>query len=374
VAKSPDELFAAQALRLARQGVGLASPNPCVGALVVDELGRVVGRGFHDYDRRLHAEIIALEEAGPLARGNTLYLNLEPCSHTGRTGPCAQAVIDAGVARVVCSMEDPNPLVAGRGFAMLREAGIDVEVGILQEPARKLNEAFAKFIRTGVPMVTLKAALTLDGKIAPAKPKERAEVIYLSGEKTQEHVHLLRHASDAIMVGVGTVLADDPQLTDRSALRRRRPLLRVVVDSQLRIPLTSRLVTTAKDDLVVFCCEPDSAKQSALENCGVLVVPVAANAQGRTDLPEVLKKLGSLDVLSLLVEGGSEVNATFLSAGLVDKLWLHFSPWLHGPAAVPWIGSGAIAEGIFPATLHGISVHHFPPDIGIEGYLHDVYA
>jgi len=374
MAKSADELFAAQALRLAHKGVGLASPNPCVGALVVDELGRVVGRGFHDYDRRLHAEIIALEEAGPLARGNTLYLNLEPCSHTGRTGPCAKAVIEAGVARVVCSMEDPNPMVSGRGFAMLRAAGIEVEVGTLQEPARKLNEAFAKFIRTGVPMVTLKAALTLDGKIAPAKAKEKAEVIYLSGEKTQEHVHALRHASDAILIGVGTALTDNPQLTDRSGHHRRRPLLRVVVDSQLRIPLTSRLVATAKDDLIVFCCDPDSAKRTALENCGVLVVSVAANAQGRTDLSEVLKKLGSLDILSLLVEGGSEVNSAFLSAGLADKLWLHFSPWLYGPAAVPWIKMGAALEGTFPAALHGISVHHFPPDIGIEAYLHDVYA
>ncbi len=374
MAKSPDELFAAQALRLARQGVGLASPNPCVGALVVDELGRVVGRGFHDYDRRTHAEIIALEEAGPLARGNTLYLNLEPCSHTGRTGPCAQAVVAAGVRRVVCSMEDPNPLVAGRGFAVLRDAGIEVEVGILQEPARKLNEAFARFIRTGTPMVTLKAALTLDGKIARAHPKEKAEVIYLSGEKTLEHVHILRHASDAILIGVGTALADDPQLTDRSGLRRRRPLLRVVLDSHLRLPLESRLVESAAYDLLVFCCDADSAKQSALEDRGVRIETVAADEDGRPDLSDVLKQLGSLDILSLLVEGGSEVNAAFLSAGLVDKLWLHFSPWLHGPAALPWIRPGATTEAVFPATLHGISVHHFPPDIGIEGYLHDVYA
>lgn len=373
MAKSPDELFLAQALHLARQGVGLASPNPCVGALVVDELGRIVGRGHHDYSRRKHAEVIALEEAGPLARGNTLYLNLEPCSHTGRTGPCAEAVVAAGVARVVCCMEDPNPLVAGRGFARLRDAGIEVSVGVLQAQARKLNEAFAKFIRTRMPLVTLKASLTLDGKIAPAKPKEKPEVIYLSGEKTLEHVHALRHASDAILIGVGTALADNPQLTDRSGFARRRPLLRVVIDSHLRLPVDSRLVQSAQDDLIVFCMTADSSARVALEQRGVRVEQVASDASGRVCLQEAMKRLGELEILSVLVEGGSAINSAFLAAGLVDKLWLHFAPKLFGPAAVPWLRPEAAMAG-FPAALQNVSVHHFGPDIGIESYLRDVYA
>jgi diaminohydroxyphosphoribosylaminopyrimidine deaminase/5-amino-6-(5-phosphoribosylamino)uracil reductase len=317
--------------------------------------------------------VIALEQAGPLARGNTLYLNLEPCSHTGRTSPCAEAVIAARVARVVCAMEDPNPLVAGRGFAMLRAAGIEVETGILQAPARRINEAFAKFIRTRTPLVTLKASLTLDGKIAPAKPKEKAEVVYLSGKETLEHVHALRHASDAILIGIGTALADNPQLTDRSGRKRRRPLLRVVLDSHLRLPLDSRLVCSAQDDLLVFCCSADSAKRRALEDRGVRVEQIEADANHRPRLPEVLRKLGSLDVLSVIVEGGSAVNSAFLDAGLADKLWLHFAPRIFGPDGVPWLKPGS-AGAAFPRDVTNVSVHRFGDDIGIEGTLRDVYA
>jgi diaminohydroxyphosphoribosylaminopyrimidine deaminase/5-amino-6-(5-phosphoribosylamino)uracil reductase len=373
MAKSPDELFLAQALHLARLGVGLASPNPCVGAVIVDDRGRIVGRGHHVYDRRKHAEVIALEEAGPLARGNTLYLNLEPCSHTGRTGPCAEAVVAAGVGRVVCCMEDPNPLVAGRGFARLREAGIEVEVGIMQAQARKLNESFAKFIRTRKPLVTLKASLTLDGKIAPAKPKEKAEVIYLSGQKTLEHIHILRHASDAILIGIGTALIDNPQLTDRSGLARRRPILRVVIDSQLRLPLESKLVKTAQNDLLVITCSSDSTKRLALEQRGVRVEQVEADERGRVNLAKALDVLGTMEILSVLVEGGSAINSTFLNAGLADKLWLHFAPKLFGPAGVPWLKPEASISSVFPTTLNNVSIHHFGEDIGIEAYLRDVY-
>src|ERR1039457_6164350 len=247
MAISADELFLRQALALAARGVGLASPNPLVGALIVDERGRVSGSGTHLYDGLKHAEILAMEQAGTLARGNTLYLNLEPCSHTGRTGPCADAVIAAGVARVVCCMEDPNPLVAGKGFEKLRAAGIEVTVGGLQTEARRLNESFAQYIRTGLPFVTLKAAVSLDGKIAgPAGPgllpTGPASSSYITGEAARRRVHEMRHASDAILVGVGTVIADDPLLTDRSGLPRRRPLLRVILDSRLRLPLTARVV------------------------------------------------------------------------------------------------------------------------------------
>ena len=281
MAISADELFLRQTLELAARGQGLASPNPLVGAVVVDERGRIVGSGTHIFSELKHAEVLAIEQAGPLARGNTLYVNLEPCSHTGRTGPCADAVIAAGIARVVCCMEDPNPLVAGKGFEKLRAAGIEVEVGILEAEARRLNESFAQFIRTGLPFVTLKAAMSLDGKIAgPSEPRLQlvgatgSNPSYITGEAARCRVHEMRHASDAILVGVGTVIADDPLLTDRSGLPRRRPLLRVILDSRLRLPLSSRVVETAQDDVVVFCSFAEENKRRALEARGVRVQQV----------------------------------------------------------------------------------------------------
>src|SRR6202521_386858 len=257
-APSSDEQPMRRALDLARAGVGLVSPNPAVGAGVVDASDREVGAGSHNYDGVKHAEGLALEKAGRAAKGGTLYLNLEPCSHQGRTGPCADAVIAAGIRRVVCSMQDPNPRVAGQGFAKLRASGITVEVGLFEAEAKKLNERFAKYIRHGKPLVTLKSAMTLDGKIAAAKKPgtERASPIpasegarsghhWITGELARAHVQQLRHQNDAILVGVGTVMADDPLLTDRSGLPRRRQGLRVILDPYLRVPLTSRLIQTA---------------------------------------------------------------------------------------------------------------------------------
>ena len=327
MALSADELFLKQALELAARGRGLASPNPLVGALIVDERGRIVGSGTHLYEGRKHAEIIALEEAGDKARGNTLYINLEPCSHTGRTGPCADALIAAGIGRVVCAMEDPNPLVAGRGFAKLREAGIEVEVGLMQQQARTLNESFAQFIRTGLPFVTLKAAMSLDGKIAgPAAGQPAssgtATASYITGEESRRRVHKMRHESDAILVGVGTVIADDPLLTDRSGLERRRRLVRVILDSRLRLPLNSRVVETAQEDVIVFCSFAEENKRRALEARGVRVEQVAIEAaeaglalsphEGRPDLYRVVSLLGAEGITSLLVEGGAVVNWAFL--------------------------------------------------------------
>ena len=230
-----DEQFIRRALDLARAGVGLVSPNPAVGAVVVEPGGKEAGAGTHTYDGLKHAEVLAIEQAGTRARGGTLYLNLEPCSHHGRTGPCADAVIGAGITRVVCSMQDPNPRVSGQGFARLRSRGIHVDVGLLEAEAKRLNESFAKFIRHRIPLVTLKAAMTLDGKIAPPPPGSAkagahvsAEVAaggstggWITGEIARQHVQVLRHEHDAIMAGVGTVIADDPLLTDRSG--RARP-------------------------------------------------------------------------------------------------------------------------------------------------------
>ena len=260
--------------------VALASPNPCVGAVVVSEMAEICGRGAHTYERRKHAEVLALEEAGKRARGATLYLNLEPCTHVGRTGPCADAVIAAGVKRVFAAMRDPNPLVSGRGLAKLRAAGIEVHEGLCESEAKKLNEAFAKYIRHRTPFVTLKTAMTLDGKIAPPPGESDtpdalgASGGWITSEEARAHVHEMRHANDAIMVGVGTVIADDPLLTDRTGLPRRKPLLRVILDSKLRLPLDSRVVKTAREDLIVFCCFAEENKKRELESLGVIVEQV----------------------------------------------------------------------------------------------------
>jgi diaminohydroxyphosphoribosylaminopyrimidine deaminase / 5-amino-6-(5-phosphoribosylamino)uracil reductase len=389
MATPTNELFLKQALQLAARGTGLASPNPLVGAVIVDERGRIVGQGTHLYDGLKHAEILALEQAGPLARGNTLYLNLEPCSHTGRTGPCADALIAAGIGRVVCCMEDPNPQVAGKGFDKLRAAGIEVTVGVLEAEARQLNESFAQYIRTGLPFVTLKAAMSLDGKIAgPAEPRPNlaaaASSTYVTGPAARRRVHEMRHASDAILVGVGTVLADDPLLTDRTGLPRRRPLLRVILDSRLRLPLTSRVVETANDDVVVVFSFAEENKRRALEDRGVRIAQVGIEDlnpggeplphQGRPDLFRVFSMLGAEHITSLLVEGGAAVNWACLRARLVDKLVLFFTPRIFGPVgAVPWL-EGQIPLPPGPGlTAAKLKIERFDEDFAVETYLRDPY-
>ncbi len=277
-----------RALNLAARGVALASPNPLVGAVLV-RAGRVIGEGFHTYDGKRHAEIIALEAAGESARGAMLYINLEPCCHTGRTGPCTQALIAAGVARVVAAMVDPNLAVAGRGFQQLRAAGIEVSLGLREAPARRLNEAFARWIVSRKPLVTLKSALTLDGQLVlpaakrgagnPANKSARIPLPiplkdrWVSSPESRAEVQLMRHASDALLTGIGTVLVDDPMLSDRTGLPRRRKLLRVVMDSRLRLPVRSKLVRSADHDVLVFTrAKEDSPKARALRRAGVEVV------------------------------------------------------------------------------------------------------
>jgi diaminohydroxyphosphoribosylaminopyrimidine deaminase/5-amino-6-(5-phosphoribosylamino)uracil reductase len=390
--RNHDELFMAQAMELARQGIGLASPNPCVGAVIVDERGRIVGRGTHTYEGKKHAEVLAIEEAGDKARGNTLYLNLEPCSHTGRTAPCADAVIAAGIHRVVAAMRDPNPLVCGQGFEKLRAAGLEVLEGLLEEEARKLNESFAKYIRTKLPFVTLKTAMTLDGKIGAATSgitalgSAQASTTYITGEQSLHKVHELRHASDAIMVGVGTVIADDPLLTDRSGKPRRRNLLRVILDSRLRLPLESRLVKTCQNDVVVFCSFSEEKKRAELERRGIRVeqVPLAALEivggtltpvphDGRPDMLQVFRRLGALEITSVMVEGGAMVNWACLQSGIVDKIWIFYAPIiLGGTAAVPFLSSG-FARMSDALPVKNVSLHRFGGDFAVEGYLRDVY-
>ena len=358
----------ARALELARRGTALAHPNPIVGAVLVKN-GRVVGEGFHEYDKRDHAEIVALKRAGAKARGSTLYVTLEPCCHTGRTGPCTKAIIAAGVARVVAAMKDPNPAVSGRGFAELRRAGIEVTRGAREDEAQRLNEAFAWRMRTGRPLVTLKSALTLDGQIAlrPGSPTA------ISSTASRKEVQRLRHAADAVLTGIGTVLADDPRLTDRTGLPRRRPLLRVVLDSSLRISPRSKLVRSARKDVIVFTLQPpDSAKARALEKAGVEVLRVRGRA-GRPDLRAVLRELGRRQILSVILEAGADLNGAALEAGVVDKVLLFYAPRIMGTRGVPFARTSKewFAKG--PA-LTNLRIRQFGPDFAVEGYLHDVYG
>ena len=382
---SIDERHMQRALELAHAGVGLSSPNPCVGAVVVNAREEMVGEGTHTFEGRKHAEVIALEQAGAKARCGTLYLNLEPCSHVGRTGPCADAVIAAGVARVCASMQDPNPLVGGKGFQKLRDAGIEVSVGLYEREARKLNEAFAKYIRTRQPLVTLKAAMTLDGKIAPPPGESEhpsalgaatATRGWITSEVARAHVHELRHQSDAIVVGVGTVVADDPLLTDRSGRPRRRPLMRVVLDSRLRMPLASRIVKTANNDVTVFCSFADEKKKQALEALGVCVQVVEFDkTSSRPDLATVLTRLGEREITSLMVEGGASVNWAALTAGVVDKVFLYYAPKiLGGTGAVPFAGGTGFRRMDEAVRVKNFELHRFGEDFAIEGYLKDPYC
>jgi diaminohydroxyphosphoribosylaminopyrimidine deaminase / 5-amino-6-(5-phosphoribosylamino)uracil reductase len=381
--RDTDELFLHRALDLARQGIGLTSPNPCVGAVIVDAKGAIVGSGSHTYDGLKHAETLALEQAGEKARGATLYLNLEPCSHQGRTGPCADALIAAGISRLVASMQDPNPVVSGQGYAKLRSAGINVSSGMLEEEAKALNESFAKYIRQHIPLVTLKAAMTLDGKIAPppnqsSNPADgnTTRSAWITGESARAHVQQLRHQSDAILVGVGTVIADDPLLTDRSGRPRRRPLLRVVLDSRLRLPLDSRVAKTAHEDVLVLCTFAEEKKKKQLLKLGIRVEQLpAANWEGHPDMAAVVRFLGEMEITSLMIEGGAMVNAAALSAGIVDKVFLYYAPRiLGGTASVPFAGGAGFASINEAANVKSTRLHHFGEDFAVEGYLKDPYA
>jgi diaminohydroxyphosphoribosylaminopyrimidine deaminase/5-amino-6-(5-phosphoribosylamino)uracil reductase len=375
--RDTDEPFLRRALDLARQGIGLTSPNPCVGAVVVDAKGAIVGTGSHTYDGLKHAEILALKQAGEKARGATLYINLEPCSHQGRTAPCADALIAAGIARVVASMRDPNPQVSGKGFEKLRSAGIDVSLGILEDEAKSLNESFAKYIRQHVPLVTLKAAMTLDGKIAP--PPKQSNLAprpdWITEESARAHVQELRHQNDAILVGVGTVIADDPLLTDRSGRLRRRPLLRVILDSRLRLPVDSRIVKTAQDDVLVLCSFAEEKKKKQLQKIGIRVQQLpAATPDGHPDLTAVARLLGELEITSLMIEGGSMVNAAALASGVVDKVFLYYAPRiLGGTASVPFAGGVGFATIHDAVHVKSIRLHRFGEDFAVEGCVRDPY-
>jgi diaminohydroxyphosphoribosylaminopyrimidine deaminase/5-amino-6-(5-phosphoribosylamino)uracil reductase len=382
---SIDEQLLFRALELARTGIGLASPNPHVGAVIADAQGNVVGTGTYTYSGVKHAEVLALEAAGSKARGATLYINLEPHAHHGRTPPCTDALIGAGIQRVVACMADPNPKVSGVGFEKLRAAGVRVDVGLLQEEARRLNEGFARYIRHGTPLVTLKSAMTLDGKIAPPPmftPKRDDDGFsgnWITGEAARAHVHELRHQHDAILVGAGTILSDNPLLTDRSGRARRRPLLRVILDSRLRLPLESRLVQSAaaerKNDVLVFCASGDEQKQAQLEQLGIRVEKIPAEPDGRPDLHAILRRLGQLEITSVMIEGGATVNWTALASGVVDKVFLYYAPKiLAGAGSIPFAAGAGFLHMSQAAQVKHVRLHRFGEDFAVEGYVRDPYG
>ena len=335
-----DEQWMKQALALARAGVGLTSPNPSVGCVLVDAQNQLVAEGFHQYALRDHAEVVALRQAGERARGATVYVTLEPCNHQGRTPPCTDALITACVGRVVVATLDANPMVRGQGVAKLRAAGIPVDVGMMQTEAQRLNDAFAKYIRTRQPFVTLKAAVSLDGRIAPAAQARGERAPYwLTGEEARIEVHRLRHEHDALLTGIGTILADNPLLTDRSGLPRRLPLLRAVLDTHLRMPLASKLFETAANgDLILFISKTAGKPTTDFTAHGVQIQPLQSHTTGLS-LKEVFGALGEMGITSVLIEAGTRLNTAALAGGFVDRLVLFYAPRFLGEEGLPLIGS-----------------------------------
>jgi len=365
-----DRYWMQRALELARRGIAVTSPNPAVGCVILDRAGQVAGEGWHEYDLVDHAEVIALkvaaQHAGNRLLGGTAYVNLEPCNHTGRTGPCTEALIASGLHRVVAATIDPNPAVAGHGADRMRAAGMEVTLGVCQSEARRLNEGFARWSQHKRPLVLLKVAMTLDGRIAPPAGQHALhEPFWITCEASRAAVQPLRWQADAALTGVDTVLADDPMLTDRSGLRRRRPLLRVVLDSALRMPLDSKMVATAQNDVVIFTVSNDEARIHELQSRGVRVEVLPAEA-GRVPLAKVLDKLGEEGILTLLTETGTRLNTALLAAGLVDRVHLFVSPQIMGSDAVP--AFRGMSHAIHMAE---VEVERYDNDLGLCSLLKD---
>ncbi|MCA1632643.1 MAG: bifunctional diaminohydroxyphosphoribosylaminopyrimidine deaminase/5-amino-6-(5-phosphoribosylamino)uracil reductase RibD [Acidobacteria bacterium] len=354
----------ARALELAARGCGQVSPSPLVGCVIVGRGGEVVGEGFYLYERVKHAEVLALEQAGERARGGTAYVSLEPHSHEGRTPPCSDALIRARVARVVAAIEDPNPLVNGRGFEHLRGAGVEVLKGVLACEAARLNEKYIHALRTGRPFVHLKLAASLDGRIATRTGDAR----WITGEEARVRVHQLRREYDAILVGAGTATKDDPLLTDRSGLARRRPLVRVLLDERLSLTPASKLARTAREApvMVITAATADPTRVAALEECGVQIV---AEASGGRNLRAVLESLARHSIQSVLVEGGANAAGAFLRAELVNKVSFFVAPLILGGdavGAVGGVGALTIEEAV---KLRDVEIERHGHDVEITGYI-----
>ena len=353
-----DHRMMMRALDLASKGVGQVSPGPLVGCVVVSATGEIVGEGFYVFEAIKHAETIALDVAGERARGGTAYVSLEPHAHHGRTSPCTDALIAAGIKRVVAPIEDLNPKVSGKGFAHLRAAGVQVDTGLLSDEATLVNEAYLHYMSTGLPFVHLKMAVSLDGKIATRTGDSR----WITGPEARARAHALRHAYDAILVGAGTATTDDPLLTDRSGMARRRPLVRVVLDEKLRLSPESRLATSTSEAPVVVFGDPESPGTAALRAQSVEIVK-------HRELCGVLRELGSRSLQSILVEGGSTIASEFLDAGLVNKVTFFIAPKIIGGADAPSAIGGSGVEAMSDALeLEHVTVVQRGNDIEVTGY------
>lgn len=352
-----DRRMMARALELAKRGVGQVSPGPLVGCVIVNPAGEVVGEGFYIFEELNHAETIALAVAGEKARGGTAYVSLEPHAHHGRTPPCTDALIAAGIKRVVAPIEDLNPKVSGKGFAHLRAAGLEVETGLLAEEAAQVNEAYLHFMRTGRPFVHLKFAVSLDGKIATRTGDSR----WVTGVESRARVHELRHAYDAILVGAGTVIKDDPLLTDRSGLPRRRPLVRVVLDDKVQLSPESKLATTTCEAPVLVV---GRSENKDLGNKGVEIL-----SSDPLNIRSVLETLGRRSIQSVLVEGGASISGAFVDPKLVNKVSVFVAPKIIGGADAPSAVGGKGVERMAEALeLERVEVVQRGRDIEITGY------
>lgn len=362
-----DNTYMHMALALAKKGVGHVSPNPMVGAVVVND-GQVVGRGYHQAVGGPHAEVHAINDAGKAARGATLYVTLEPCNHQGRTPPCTRKILEAGIQRVVVAMADPNPDVKGGGNAYLQSRGIDVVCGVAETAAQQLNESFVKYIRTKRPFVVLKMAATLDGRIATRTGDAR----WVTGPAARAYVHRLRHAMDAIMVGIGTAVADDPQLTARLDSGPGKDPMRVVLDSRLRMPDNARMLSQPSEaDTWIVCAADASQKDKArLEAQGAHLLEVPLSADGLA-MDAIVMRLGEMGITSLLIEGGGRVAASALKAKVVDKVLFFYAPKiLGGDDGIPMCRGKGPAMMSESTLLNDIEVLRVGEDILISGYLH----
>lgn len=361
------------AMELAKKGFGLTSPNPVVGSVVVKE-GRIVGKGYHKKIGEKHAEVVALEDAGEKAKGATLYTNLEPCAHFGRTSPCTDDILRYGIKDVVCSIKDPNPIVNGKGIEALQKAGVRVRVGLLEEQAKKLNEGYLKYIETGLPFVTLKAAITLDGKIATSSGESR----WLSSPPSRKFAHELRRRSDLIIVGIKTVLSDNPKLTVRLVPSGGRNPVRMILDSSLKIPISSSVINEADKakTVIVTVSKLLNNRQNILKKKvrkliekGIEIWGIKEDRKGRIDLVSLIHKLGRENIVNVLIEGGSEVFASALKAGIVDKVVVVVTPIILGGTQIPMVGNMGIERLSDALRLRRLYSERSGKDILIEGYI-----
>jgi len=358
MAQYDDQRYIRLALRLARRGLGMASPNPCVGAVVVRN-GIILGQGYHRRPGEDHAEVLALRQAGRKARGSTLYVNLEPCCFQGRTPPCTEEILRRGVARVVCAQEDPNPRVSGRGLARLRSAGVDVSSGVMEQQARELNEAYDKHISTGWPFLVVKIAQTLDGRIATRDGDSR----WITSYPARRLTHRLRSQLDAVLVGAGTVRRDDPRLNVRHG--RGRDPVKIILDSRLRIPLRARLWSGGRT-IVATCEGGDEHQIRRYRDLGAEIWEFPPDADGRVDFGKCIERLGQEGIISVLVEGGQRVFTTALKSGLVDKIVICLAPRLlgRGKNALGDLGIRRIADAL---PVRELKVRRLGPDVIITG-------